>query len=260
MRILLSNDDGISASGLQALSSHLRTSGHQLHVVAPSQDRSGASHSLTLDRPLRVEMIDSDTYSVTGTPTDCVHLALTGLIGTDPDIVISGINNAANLGDDTLYSGTVAAAMEGRFLGFPAIAVSLVTDSQSPTLFYATAAQVVESTLKHLKAHPLPGGIVLNINVPNVPWVELTGIKMTRLGKRQRATSCNKVTDPRGKIAYWIGAAGEADDGGNATDFHAVRNGAVSVTPLHADMTHHHMLSTVSEWVTTWSEQTELHA
>lgn len=218
MRILVSNDDGVDAAGIRMLAAVLREAGHEVTVVAPDRDRSGASNSLTLDLPIRLKRIDHYTVSVAGTPTDCVHLALTGLLEFEPDIVVSGINNAANLGDDVIYSGTVSAAMEGRFLGLPAVAVSLVSRNHDPKHF-ETAARAAVEIVARLKADPLPADTILNVNVPDLPWSEVKGFEVTRLGNRHRAEGCIAQKDPRGNEVYWIGPAGREQDSGPGTDF-----------------------------------------
>ena len=248
MRVLVSNDDGVDAPGIQALAAGLRAAGHEVTVVAPDRDRSGASNSLTLDLPIRAKALDERTISVAGTPTDCVHLALAGLLEQQPDIVVSGINNAANLGDDVIYSGTVAAAMEGRFLGLPAIAMSLVTrDHQSQ--HFDTAARVAVELVARLLADPLPADTILNVNVPDRPWAEVAGFEVTRLGHRHRAEPCVPQTDPRGRQVWWIGPAGPEQDAGPGTDFDALRRGCVSITPIHVDLTRYQALETVAGWV-----------
>lgn len=245
MRILLSNDDGIYAPGLRVMAEALTAHG-DLTVVAPDRNRSGASNSLTLSRPLRVTEHDPGWYSVDGTPTDCVHLALTGLLEEKPDVVVSGINAGANLGDDTLYSGTVAAAMEGRFMGLPAIAVSNVAFKPQ---HYEAAAQVVCKILDDLPNHPLPAGSILNINVPDLPYDKLAGVEVTRLGYRHIAEDVVRDTDPRGRPLYWIGPAGCEQDAGVGTDFYAINNGKASVTPLQTDLTNHHALQDLKAWL-----------
>ena len=251
MRVLVSNDDGVDAPGIQALAKGLREAGHEVLVVAPDRDRSGASNSLTLDAPIRVLRLDAWTWKVYGTPTDCVHVAITGMLdamGLAPDIVVSGINNTANLGDDVIYSGTVAAAMEGRFLGLPAVAVSLVTaDHQG--LHYETAARAAVEIVERLKADPLPADTILNVNVPDRDWGEIAGFEVTRLGNRHRAEPCTKQEDPRGRTWWWIGAAGPEMDAGPGTDFHAVRFGHISITPIHVDLTRYQALEQVASWV-----------
>ena len=248
MRVLVSNDDGVDAPGIHALASGLRAAGHAVTVVAPDRDRSGASNSLTLDLPIRAKRIDGQTYSVAGTPTDCVHLALAGLLDVQPDIVVSGINNAANLGDDVIYSGTVAAAMEGRFLGLPAIAMSLVTTDHQGRHF-DTAARVAVALVARLVADPLPADTILNVNVPDRAWSEIEGFEVTRLGHRHRAEPCVAQTDPRGRTVWWIGLAGPEQDAGPGTDFDAVRRGCVSITPIHVDLTRYQALDKVAGWV-----------
>lgn len=248
MRILVSNDDGVDAPGIRILSEGLRAAGHEVVVVAPDRDRSGASNSLTLDLPVRIKRLDEFTWSVAGTPTDCVHLALTGMLEVEPDIVVSGINNSANLGDDVIYSGTVSAAMEGRFLGLPAVAVSLVTAEHKARNF-ETAARAAVEIVARLKSDPLPADTILNVNVPDVPWDELAGFEVTRLGNRHRSEACIPQPDPRGGTVYWIGPAGPEQDAGAGTDFHAVRTGHVAITPIHVDLTSYRALETVGSWV-----------
>ncbi|WP_225764075.1 5'/3'-nucleotidase SurE [Stenotrophomonas sp. Marseille-Q4652] len=248
MRVLVSNDDGVDAPGIRMLAEELRGAGHEVTVVAPDRDRSGASNSLTLDLPIRLKRIDHYTCSVAGTPTDCVHLALTGMLEYEPDIVVSGINNAANLGDDVIYSGTVSAAMEGRFLGFPAVAVSLVTRNHEAKNFQSAARAAVEIVAR-LKADPLPADTILNVNVPDLPWSDIRGFEVTRLGNRHRAEGCIAQTDPRGGTVYWIGPAGTEQDAGPGTDFHAVRTGHISITPIQVDLTRYQALEKVASWV-----------
>ncbi|MEO7198753.1 MAG: 5'/3'-nucleotidase SurE [Dokdonella sp.] len=251
MRVLVSNDDGVDAPGILVLAECLAELG-EVTVVAPDRDRSGASNSLTLDQPIRVIRHSENRYRVAGTPTDCVHLALSGLLDHEPDIVVSGINNAANLGDDVIYSGTVSAAMEGRFLGLPAIAVSLVTHDHKG-VNYVSAAHAVLLLVKQLLIDPLPADTILNVNVPDLPWEEIRGFSVARLGRRHRAAPCVEQLDPRGKTIYWIGPAGAAEDDGPGTDFHAVREGFISVTPIHVDLTRYQALDKVSGWVGTLS-------
>ncbi|MDJ0657287.1 MAG: 5'/3'-nucleotidase SurE [Xanthomonadales bacterium] len=246
MLILLSNDDGLDAPGLRVMEKHAADLG-QVTVVAPDRDRSGASNSLTLDHPVRVLEHSDNRYRVQGTPTDCVHLALTGLLDPEPDIVISGINNGANLGDDVIYSGTVAAAMEGRFLGLPAIAVSLVYRGKAT--HFTTAAEAVVRLVQRMKSDPLPADTILNVNVPDLPWREISGFEVTRLGHRHRAEPYVEQLDPRGRTVYWIGPPGGEQDAGPGTDFHAVRNGYISITPIHVDLTRYQALEKVSGWV-----------
>lgn len=247
MRVLVSNDDGVDAPGIRILARHLDAVGDVV-VVAPDRDRSGASNSLTLDKPIRVKQLEGNRYSVAGTPTDCVHLALSGLLDHEPDIVVSGINSAGNLGDDVIYSGTVSAAMEGRFLGLPAIAVSLVTVDHNG-IHYDSAAMAVVSLMRKLLIDPLPADTILNVNVPDLPWTQIRGFSVSRLGRRHRAAGCIEQRDPRGRPMYWIGPPGEAEDDGPGTDFHAVREGYVSITPIHVDLTRYQALEKVSGWV-----------
>lgn len=248
MRILVSNDDGVDAPGIRILAAGLRDAGHQVQIVAPDRDRSGASNSLTLDMPLRVVQLEDDVWRVHGTPTDSVHVAIRGMFEQEPDIVVSGINNAANLGDDVIYSGTVAAAMEGRSLGFPAIAVSLVT-ADHVGRHYDTGARAAVELVQRLKADPLPADTILNVNVPDIPWSEVKGFEVTRLGNRHRAGPCVPLEDPRGRSWYWIGPAGAEQDAGPGTDFHAVRTGNISITPILVDLTRYQALEQVSSWV-----------
>jgi 5'-nucleotidase len=245
MRILLSNDDGYFAPGLAALAESLSRIAEIL-VVAPERDRSGASNSLTLDRPLYVRRSHNGFRYVNGTPTDCVHLAVTGLLDSLPDMVISGINHGANMGDDTIYSGTVAAATEGFLLGIPSIAVSLASKAAGN---YASAAKVVFDLVKRFEMRPVPVPVLLNVNVPDVPFDEISGIRVTRLGRRHKAEPVIKSANPRGETVYWVGAAGDAQDAGEGTDFHAVANRQVSVTPLQIDLTQYARLDDVRTWL-----------
>jgi 5'-nucleotidase len=245
MHILLSNDDGYSAAGLKALAAALKD--HvDITVVAPDSNRSGASNSLTLEVPLRVSRAENGFLRVNGTPTDCVHLAITGLLDREPDMVFAGINHGSNLGDDVIYSGTVAAATEGRFLGLPAVALSLA--SSTPRHF-DTAGQVAVALLEKIRRHPLPPDTVLNVNVPDLPWSELKGFKSCRLGQRHRAEPVIRAFDPRGREIYWVGAAGPEQDAGPGTDFHAIREGYVSVTPLQIDLTRYDRIDTLAHWL-----------
>ncbi len=248
MKILISNDDGYLAPGINCLAEQLKNIA-DITVVAPERDRSGASNSLTLDRPLRAEPVPGGGYRVDGTPTDCVHLAITGMLEHEPDMVVSGINAGANLGDDVLYSGTVAAAMEGRFLGLPAMAVSLCARSGHRFTHYETAARVAIRLLERLQDHPLPADTILNVNVPDLPWDALQGFEVTRLGHRHKAEAVIKDSDPRGRPIYWIGPAGVEEDAGSGTDFHAIRQQRVSVTPLQVDLTRHSLLDNLGEWL-----------
>ncbi len=245
MKILLSNDDGYQAPGLIILADRLAVLG-EIKVVAPDRDRSGASNSLTLDYPLRPRIMDNGFIRVDGTPTDCVHLAITGLLDEEPDIVVSGINAGPNMGDDVLYSGTVAAATEGRFLGLPALAVSM--NSFVPDWF-ETGARVALELVTLLRVQPLNNDVILNVNVPDLPYDELQGFQSTRLGHRHKAEPVVKTQDPRGKTIFWVGPAGAEQDAGPGTDFHALREGFVSVTPLQVDLTRHNALEAVSDWL-----------
>lgn len=245
MNILISNDDGYQAPGIEALAAALRPLG-RITVVAPDRDRSGASNSLTLVNPIRAVRSQEDVYRVDGTPTDCVHLAITGLLEQEPDMVVSGINAGANMGDDVLYSGTVAAAMEGRFLGLPAVAVSLA--SSTPRHF-ETAARVAAVIVSRLRVRPLPPDTILNVNVPDRPLGDLAGFAATRLGHRHRAEPVVKDLDPRGRTIYWVGPAGPEQDAGPGTDFHAIRAGQVSVTPIHVDLTRHRAIPDIDDWL-----------
>jgi 5'-nucleotidase len=248
MRVLVSNDDGVDAPGIRHLAQALREAGHQVTVVAPDRDRSGASNSLTLDQPIRAQRRSDEVWSVAGTPTDCVHLALSGLLESDPDIVLSGINNTSNLGDDVIYSGTVAAAMEGRCLGLPAIALSLATRDHKPLHWESAARAAVEITAR-LVADPLPADTILNVNIPDLPWEEIRGYEVSRLGNRHRAEPCIRQEDPRGRTLWWIGPPGSAQDAGEGTDFHAVQAGYISITPIHVDLTRYQALENVAQWV-----------
>lgn len=248
MRVLVSNDDGVDAPGIRALAEGLRDAGHEVLVVAPDRDRSGASNSLTLDAPVRVAPAGDNRWRVYGTPTDCVHVAITGMLEAEPDIVVSGINNTANLGDDVIYSGTVAAAMEGRFLGLPAIAMSLSTVDHDGK-HYETAARAAVELVARLVTDPLPADTILNVNVPDLAWEDVRGFEVTRLGNRHRAEPCIRQNDPRGRTWWWIGAAGPEQDAGPGTDFHAVRTGHISITPIHVDLTRYQALEQVSSWV-----------
>lgn len=251
MRILLSNDDGYLAPGIAVLTQAVSAlSGiSQATVVAPEQDRSGASNSLTLDRPLSLRTAPSGFFFVNGTPTDCVHLAVTGMLDHQPDMVLSGINNGANMGDDTLYSGTVAAATEGYLLGVPAIAVSLAGKHGTAVSHYATAARVVCDLVQRFQQQAFPTPVLLNVNVPDIPFEQIQGVRVTRLGRRHKAEPVVKQRNPRGETVYWVGPAGAAADAGEGTDFHAVAQGYVSITPLQIDLTHGGQLASVKEWL-----------
>ncbi len=245
MHYLVSNDDGYLSPWLTYLVEALKTSG-EVTVVAPDRDRSAASNSLTITMPLRASTGENGYIRVDGTPTDCVHLAITGLLKQEPDMVVSGINIGANLGDDVLYSGTVAAATEGRFLGYPAMAVSMA--AWEP-VHHETAIKTVRHLLAHLHKQPLNSDIILNVNIPDLPWSEIKGFKSTRLGHRHKAEPVVSTRDPRGKKIYWVGPAGPEQDAGPGTDFHAVRHGYVSVTPLQIDLTRYTELDAVESWL-----------
>ena len=245
MKILVSNDDGYLAGGINALAEALSRIADVI-VVAPDRNHSGASNSLTLHSPLRVHKVDENRYFVNGTPSDCVHLALSGFLDEDPDIVVSGVNHGANLGDDVIYSGTVAAAMEGRFLGLPAIAVSLVGRHAT---HFDTAARVASDLVTKLQKEPLPKDWLLNVNVPDRPYEELKGVESTRLGFRHRSEPLVPTRDPHGRRIYWIGPAGEGQDAGAGTDFEAVERGAVAVTPIKVDLTRHEAVSELGDWL-----------
>ncbi len=244
MRILLSNDDGYFAPGIEQLAAVLAPHA-DIVVVAPERDRSGASNSLTLDRPLTVRTAPNGFRFINGTPTDCVHLAVTGLLDSLPDMVISGINLGPNMGDDTIYSGTVAAATEGYLLGIPSIAISLASKTAA---HFDTAAAVALELLDRHRRRAL-GGWLLNVNVPDVPRSELQGYRITRLGRRHKAEDVIKTKSPRGETVYWVGAAGAAADAGEGTDFHAVEQRFVSITPLQIDLTNRDQMTPVGAWL-----------
>jgi len=244
---LLANDDGIHAPGLKALMSAVSRLSDFV-VVAPDANRSGYSNALTLDKPLRVEQVDAQRYAVNGTPADCVHLAINGLLPTDPQRVVSGINAGANLGDDALYSGTLAAAVEGRFLAHTAVSLSVT--SWQPK-HWEDAAEVAWQLLQRVDTLQLPSRTVLNVNIPDLPLAQIKGFQLTRLGHRLRASDVEPTLDPRGRRAFWIGVAGDPADSGEGTDFHAVANGYVSVTPLHADMTRYDTFTAMQAWLNT---------
>lgn len=245
MHILVSNDDGYQAPGLLCLAAALKELA-EITVVAPDRDRSGASNSLSLKNPLYVTRHDNGFHSVEGTPTDCVHLAITGLLEREPDMVVSGINSGPNMGDDVIYSGTVAAAMEGRFLGLPAIAISQAAPCPQ---HFDTAARVAVWLVRRLRERPLPSDSILNVNVPDLPWAQLAGFQVVRLGHRHKSEPVVKSTDPRGRPIYWVGPAGPEQDAGPDTDFHAVRAGYVAITPLQVDLTRHGALTTLTQWL-----------
>lgn len=245
MRILIANDDGYLSPGIRALYSAMQLLGSAT-IVAPDRNRSGASNSLTLSHPVLVTQHEPTIYSLEGTPTDCVNIALSGLLEESQDMVVSGINDGPNMGDDVLYSGTVAAAIEGRHLGQPALAVSMA--SFEPT-HYATAAKVVSNLVTHLKEVPLPSDTILNINVPDLPFEDLQGLRATRLGTRHPSKSSIRQLSPRGETIFWIGGAGDIADDGPGTDFCAVKDGFVSVTPLQIDLTRQDSVATVGQWL-----------
>ena len=246
MHILISNDDGYLAQGINTLAVALQPFA-QVTVVAPDRNRSAASNSLTLDMPLRATTCDNGFVRVDGTPTDCVHLAITGLLKHEPDMVFAGINHGANLGDDVLYSGTVAAATEGRFLGLPAVAISL---AGSDPKHFETAAQVAVTLLQKIQVQPLPKDTLLNVNVPDVALAQLKGYQITRLGQRHKSEAVIRSHDPRGHVIYWVGPPGGEQDAGPGTDFDAIRNDFVSITPLQLDLTRYDRLDNLSSWLT----------
>lgn len=245
MHILVSNDDGYLAPGILALAAAMRGLG-EVTVIAPEQNHSGASNSLTLSRPLTVSRADSGAYFVNGTPSDCVHVALTGLLDRRPDLVVSGINNGENMGDDTIYSGTVAAAMEGYLFGIPSIAFSLVTKGWQ---HLDAAAVVARQVVERFVAEPITAPVLLNVNIPNRPLEGMGEIVATRLGKRHPSEPVIRAQNPRGEPIYWIGPAGSAREAGPGTDFHATAQGQVSVTPLQIDLTHTQQLEAVRAWL-----------
>jgi 5'-nucleotidase len=246
VKILVSNDDGYFAPGITLLAEALRELG-EVTVVAPERDRSGASNSLTLDRPLTVRRAPNGYYSVNGTPTDCVHIAVTGLLDFLPDVIVSGVNLGANMGDDTIYSGTVAAAAEGYLLGIPSVAVSLASKAGE---HFESAIGVALEIVARLERQPFREPVLLNVNVPDVEPAALRGMELTRLGRRHKAEPVVKLQTPRGETAYWIGPAGGAADAGPGTDFHAIEAQRVSVTPLRMDLTHNAQLAAAKEWLT----------
>lgn len=246
MHILLSNDDGYLATGLCILADYLAKYA-DISVVAPDKNRSAASNSLTLEMPLRAQHSENGFIRVDGTPTDCVHLAITGLLEKEPDMVFAGINHGANLGDDVLYSGTVAAATEGRFLGLPAVAISLASNNPQ---HFETAAHVAATLLKNIVKNPLPKDTLLNVNVPDVALADLKGYQSTRLGQRHKAESVIKSSDPRGREIYWVGPPGSEQDAGPGTDFYAIKMGYVSITPLQLDLTRYDRMNDIEQWLT----------
>lgn len=245
MKILISNDDGYLATGIRTLTDALAEIADVV-VIAPDRNRSAASNSLTVHAPLRITQVSENRFFVNGTPSDCVHLALSGFLDYEPDIVVAGINHGANLGDDVIYSGTVAAAMEGRYLGLPAIAVSLVGVGAT---HFDTAAMIARDLVSRLQTDPLPSDVILSVNVPDLPFDQLKGIRSTRLGFRHRSEPVVKSKDPQNQDIYWIGPAGPGQDAGDGTDFHAIRQGIVSVSPLKVDLTRHEALPRVDAWL-----------
>jgi 5'-nucleotidase len=245
MRILLSNDDGYFAPGLTCLADELSEIA-EIIVVAPERDRSGSSNSLTLDRPLSLRKSHNGFYYVNGTPTDCVHLAVTGMLDVMPDMIISGVNSGANMGDDTIYSGTVAAATEGFLLGIPSLAVSLAGSSNEN---YLTAARVAADMVIRFREKDIQNPVLLNINVPDIEYQNLEGVEVTRLGRRHKAEPVIKSKSPRGENLYWVGAAGAAQDAGKGTDFYAIQHNRVSVTPLQIDLTRYDQLDLITRWL-----------
>lgn len=250
MKILISNDDGVYAPGLTVLYESLLGLG-DVTVIAPDRDRSAASNSLTLSNPIRVRELENGFFSVSGTPADCIYMGLRALLKQQPKMIISGINSGANLGDDVFYSGTVAAAMEGRFLGFTSMAVSLTGDHT----YYDTAGRVVQTLMQQLIRHPLPNETILNVNVPNVPFEKIRGFQVTRLGRRHTSANMIQDKDPRGKTIYWVGAVGKEQDAGPGTDFYAINNNYVSITPLETDLTRYKVLDDMQHWAANISQE-----
>lgn len=246
MKILLSNDDGVHAQGLKSLYQAL-VAEHDVMVIAPDRNCSGASNSLTLTNPLRLQQVESGFYSVNGTPTDCVHIGVNQFLNFKPDIVVSGINHGANLGDDVIYSGTVAAATEGRHMGLPAIAVSL--NSHAADADFSTAAEIARQIISQIETHPIPTDQILNINVPAVKLQEINGVKTTRCGRRHQADSMIKATDPFGRDVFWYGPIGKIKDASEGTDFAAIEHNYVSVTPLTVDMTAYKSVALLENWL-----------
>jgi 5'-nucleotidase len=245
MRILLSNDDGYFAPGILALAEALDGLG-EIVVVAPEQNRSGASNSLTLDRPVSLKQAANGFFFVNGTPTDCVHLAVTGMLDYLPDIIVSGINHGANMGDDTIYSGTVAAATEGFLLGIPSIAISLTSFEGN---HFNTAGRVARELVERFLSDPIREPVLLNVNVPDIPYADLGGTEVTRLGRRHKAEPVVRMRSPRNDTVYWVGAAGAAAEAGPGTDFNAIERGSVSITPLQVDLTHTAQLQAIASWL-----------
>jgi len=246
MKILVSNDDGYLATGIRVLTEALEAVA-EVVVVAPDRNRSAASNSLTVQMPLRVTEYAPERFRVDGTPSDCVHLALSGFLDVEPDLVVSGINHGANLGDDVIYSGTVAAATEGRFLGLPAIAVSLAGEGK--LTHFETAARVVTDLIGRLEKEPLPKDLTLNVNVPDIPFEALQGVRSARLGFRHKSEPIIRETDPFGRPIYWVGPAGRGQDAGPGTDFHAIASNAAAITPLKVDLTRHEAVPDLAAWL-----------
>ncbi len=245
MRILISNDDGVEAEGIVQLATAI-DSVADVTVIAPDKNRSASSASLTLESPFRCKQLDNGFYQVSGTPCDCVHLGLHRIMQSQVDMVIAGINHGANLGDDVIYSGTVAAAMEGRSLGYPAVAISIASHQAK---HFKSAAKIMLDLLQRIKDHPLDGNIILNINVPDLPLDQIKGVRTTRLGSRHRADTIVKSQDPRNNPIYWIGPPSQPQDIGQGTDFEAISAGYVSVTPLVVDLTAYQHLEQTSQWL-----------
>jgi len=248
MKILVSNDDGYLATGINVLTAALEKVADVV-VVAPDRNRSAASNSLTVHYPLRVSKVSDNRFSVDGTPSDCVHLALTGFLDEEPDLVVSGINHGANLGDDVIYSGTVAAAMEGRFLGLPTIAVSLADSGGRRLEHFEAAARVTTDMVLKLERAELPSDMILNVNVPNLPYESIRGVESVRLGFRHKSEPVVRTRDPHGRTIYWVGPSGKGADAGAGTDFDAIERGAVAVTPLKVDLTRHEALDQLGRWL-----------
>lgn len=246
MKILVSNDDGWQAPGINALADAMRRLG-EVKVVAPDRNCSAASNSLTLTHPIRAKETLPEVFSVQGTPVDCVNIALNGLLDWQPDIVVSGINSGPNLGDDVVYSGTVAAAMEGHFHGYPAIAFSLAGHSDQ----FASAASVAADIVSRFMANPLDGSWLLNVNIPDVSKEEMGAPVVTRLGNRHRGQNLIVQDDPRGERIFWIGPVGDSADDVEGTDFYAVAHNSVSISPIQVDMTDHRQISDLKNWMGT---------
>ena len=243
MRILISNDDGYQAKGIKQLTKSLSEIAEVI-VVAPSENKSAASSSLTLGRPLKPIQIEENVYAIDATPTDCVHLALCGFIKESIDLVVTGINFGANLGDDTIYSGTVAGAIEGRFLGLPSIAISLASWEGN---HFETAGEIAKILVTQIGKSELSHNTIINVNVPDIPLSEIKGIKSTRLGSRHKSEP--SIKDKEDASVYWIGDNGKEDENSEGTDFHAISNKFVSVTPLQIDTTKHSELKRMNDWL-----------